>query len=294
MTNRKYYEDKTIILVDLNQVMISNVLQQINIGEELDEDFFRHMILNSLRSYRKKYGTKYGELMICCDDKNFWRRDKFPYYKAHRKKNRADSKHDWNAIFGVLNTMRDDLKEHFPYLVLHVENAEADDLIASMCHIEGKQLGGEPILIMSSDKDFIQLQKYSNVEQYSPMQKKFVRHHNPEAYIKEHIIKGDRGDGIPNFLSDDDTFVVGKRQKAISTKKLETWINQEPAEFCDEDMLRNWNRNNMLINLDLVPANIQDQVNDIYKNRETPDRSRLFNYFIKNKLKGLMDSLTDF
>jgi hypothetical protein len=275
--------------------MISNVLQQIGVVGELDQEYFRHMILNSLRYYRKKFGDKYGELVICCDDKNFWRRDKFPYYKAHRKKDRANSKHDWPAIFNVLNTMRDDLKEHFPYLVLHVENAEADDLIASMCHIEGKQLGGKPILILSSDKDFIQLQKYSNVEQYSPIQKKFVRHHNPVAYLNEHIIRGDKGDGIPNFLSDDDTFVVtDKRQKSISSAKLEHWINQEPAEFCGEQALLNWKRNNMLINLDLVPASIQEQVCDIYKNTETADRSRLFNYFIKNKLKGLMANLGDF
>jgi hypothetical protein len=283
-----------MILVDLNQVMISNILQQIGQSNELDEDLFRHFILNSIKSYRKKFGKEFGELVICCDDKNFWRKDLFPYYKAHRKKARSESIHDWDMIFKVLNKTRDDLKEFFPYIVIHIEHAEADDIIASMCHKYGRQLGGQPILILSSDKDFIQLQKYSNVQQYSTVQKKYVVHNNPSLYIKEHILKGDKGDGVPNFLSDDNTFVIGKRQRTISKKKLDVWVTLEPKDFCNEEMLRNWNRNNKLVNLDEIPNHIKDLTMEIYDSAKPPDRSKLFNYFMNNKLKGLMDSIGDF
>ena len=74
-------------------------------------------------------------------------------------------------------------------------------------------------MVLSGDKDFIQLQKYPFVSQYNPIQKKFMSGIDPKQYILEHVIKGDRSDGIPNFLSDDDTFVKNKRQRPLSKKE---------------------------------------------------------------------------
>jgi 5'-3' exonuclease len=288
-----------MILVDLNQVMISNLMMQIG-GKNvpIEEDLVRHMVLNSLRLYRRKFGEKFGELVICCDDKNYWRRDIFPYYKHHRKKDREKSGLDWHSIFSVLNGIRDDLKTDFPYKVLQVDRAEADDIIATLCHNFG-HLGvtnghGEPILILSSDKDFVQLQKYANVEQYSPVQKKFVNCSNPARYIHEHILKGDRGDGVPNFLSADDVFVVGKRQRPLATKKIDAWNGMEPEQFCDGEMLRGYKRNQQLVDLDYVPNEIQDKVLEIFNNYKLNGRDKIFNYFIKNKLKNLMDVIQEF
>jgi hypothetical protein len=298
-----------MILVDLNQVMISNLMQQIRFSpgglpekytasnvSMLDPDLIRHMILNSLRSYRAKFHKEYGELIICCDDKNYWRKDIFPYYKAHRKKDREKSGLDWNVIFGLLNDMRDDLKEYFPYKVIQIDRAEADDIIAAICWIHGSESMsyGEKILILSSDKDFVQLQRYGNVSQYSPMQKKMINHVNPSNYIREHILKGDRGDGIPNFLSDDDTFIQNKRQKPIRREKLEKWIHMNPEEFCNEEMLRGYRRNEALVDLSKIPDWIHGEVNDIYENYEEKDRSLLMNYFIRNKMKNLMEHIQEF
>jgi len=288
-----------MILVDLNQVMISNLMMQIG-GKNvpIDENLVRHMVLNSLRLYRQKFGEKYGELVICCDDKNYWRRDLFPYYKAHRKKDREKSGLDWHTIFEVLNGIRDDLKENFPYKVLQVDRAEADDIIASICHRFG-QLGvknesAESILILSSDKDFVQLQKYANVEQYSPMQKKFVTVANPARYIHEHILKGDRGDGVPNFISPDDVFVVGKRQKPLASKKIDAWNGMEPEDFCNEEMLRGYRRNQQLVDLDFVPEDIQEQVLEKFDDYKLIGRDKMFNYFIEKRLKNLMDVIQEF
>jgi len=289
-----------MILVDLNQVMISNLMQQIgfNKNAEIEEDLVRHMVLNSLRLYRRKFGEKYGELVICCDDKNYWRRDIFPYYKAHRKKDREESGLDWHMIFEVLNGIRDDLKSEFPYKVIQVERAEADDVIATLCHTYG-HLGitngsSEPILILSSDKDFVQLQKYANVEQYSPMQKKYVHCSNPARYVHEHILRGDRGDGVPNFVSSDDTFVVGKRQKPLSAKKVNAWNGIDPIQFCNEEMLRGYKRNQQLVDLDFVPENIQNEVLEKFDNYKLNGRDKIFNYFIKKKLKNLMEVIQEF
>jgi len=289
-----------MILVDLNQVMISNLMMQIG-GKKnvaVEEDLVRHMVLNSLRIYRTKFFKKYGELVICCDDKNYWRRELFPYYKIHRKKDRDESGLDWNMIFTVLNGIRDDIREKFPYKVIQIEHAEADDIIGSLCHRFG-HLGitngsAEPILILSSDKDFMQLQKYANVEQYSPMQKKFITCSNPARYMHEHILKGDRGDGVPNFLSDDDVFVNGKRQKPLATKKIDAWNGMRPEDYCDERMLRNYRRNQQLVDLDFIPEDIQNETNEIFDNYKLNERGKIFNYFIEKKMKNMMEVIGDF
>ena len=287
-----------MILLDYNQISISNLMVHMNKNAILDEDLVRHMVLNSIRLYKKRFGDKYGEVVICCDDKNYWRKDIFPYYKAHRKGDREKSPYDWNTIFECLNKIRDELKETFPYRVIRVERAEADDIIGTLCHEHGV-LGfmpgyAERILILSGDKDFSQLQKYANVEQYSPMTKKWIRVNNPERYLREHIMRGDRGDGIPNFLSNDACLVNGERQKPLSTRKLNDWVVSDVDDFCNDMMKRNYNRNEMLVNLDLVPQHIQDDVKDQYDKYEVPEKRGLLNYFIKNKLKLLTEHIGDF
>jgi hypothetical protein len=289
-----------MILVDLNQVMISNLMVQIGNKKNvlIEEDIVRHMVLNSLRMYRTKFQEEYGELVLCSDDRKYWRRDVFPYYKASRKKDRKESGLDWRAIFETINLIRDEIKENFPYKVLQVEGAEADDIIGALCHKYGILDNGngsfENILILSGDKDFVQLQKYKNVDQYSPIQKKFIRTSNPAAFVKEHIMKGDRGDGIPNFLSADNVFVIEKRQRPLTIKKLSTWVVMEPEEFCSETMLSGYKRNQQLVDLDFIPEWLQENILATYDKSTTRGRSKLFPYFINHRLRNLMDSIGDF
>jgi len=285
-----------MILVDMNQVTISNLMMQVvnQKDNEVNEDMVRHMVLNSLRSYRSKFFDEYGELVICYDGRNYWRREIFPFYKQNRKKNRESSDLDWDSIFKTLNKIREEIREIFPYKVLEVEHAEADDIIASLVFHTAKNPLPENILIISSDKDFFQLQTHSFVKQYSPTLKKFVSGSDPEEYIKVHILKGDRGDGIPNFLSPDNTFVDNLRQKPLGANKIDKLVVQEPKEFCNEEMLRNYQRNQRLIDLSFVPSDLQKIIVDQYKEVKCGNRSKLLNYFIKNRLKNLTESLSDF
>ena len=283
-----------MILIDLNQVMIANMMMQIgnHHNAQVDENMLRHMVLNSLRMNKRKFEGEFGELVICADDKNYWRRDFFPYYKAHRKKARDSSELDWSAIFNALNTVREELKEYFPYRVLQIERAEADDIIGTIVHKEGTILNtGEPIVILSSDKDYIQLHKYANVSQYDPSRKRWVKHSDPERYLFEHIIKGDAGDGIPNVLSPDDSFVMGKRQRPVTKKRLEEC---EDINSMDQEVIRNWHRNKRLVDLSEVNEDIKQKILEEYEKPNEKDRSQLFNYFVKNKLKMLMESINEF
>ena len=279
----------------MNQVTLSNLMVQLGGSKNVEPDFVRHMVLNSLRSYRSKFQGEFGELVLCYDNKTNWRRDYFPNYKHSRRKGRKESKLDWNNIFDTLHMIKDELIEFFPYKVLEVDNAEADDIIASVVfHVASEPKNYEKVLILSSDKDFIQLQKYNFVSQYSPMQKKYVNGIDPTTYIKEHILKGDRGDGVPNFLSPDNTFVDELRQKPMSKRKLETWIDLEPSDYCNEEMMRNYQRNRTLIDLSYIPDDIKEKCTQTFLDAPEGSRKHLLNYFIKKKLKSLMENIGDF
>lgn len=282
------------ILVDLNQVLISNLMQQIgnNPKVKLDENLIRHMVLNSLRSYVRQFRSKYGTMTLCCDNRRYWRREYFPFYKANRKKDRDKSGHDWPLIFDALNKIKEELRDNFPYRILDVDEAEADDIIGVL---SGRLSSSEEVLILSSDKDFAQLQKYPNVSQYSPILKRFIKTENPSAFIKEHIIRGDKGDGIPNFMSPDNTFVAGDRQKVINKKKLIDWIKKDPLDFCaDDSMLRGYKRNQTLVDLDYIPERIKEKIVMAYENSKPNPRQKMFNYFIEKRLRNLMEVIDEF
>ena len=284
-----------MIIVDLNQVMLSNLLMQLgnHTNAQIEENMVRHMILNSLRSYRSKFFSDYGELVIACDNTNYWRRKVFPYYKANRKKAQEKSDLDWKSVFECLNKIRAELKEFFPYKVIDIESAEADDVIGSLVREYGSEMNaGEPILIMSGDKDFIQLHKYANVKQYDPTRKKWISHNDPDQYLREHILKGDSSDGVPNVLSSDNCFVVGERQRPLTAKKLDHYLKVKPTEM-ETNIARNYFRNDQLINLNHTPEEIRVKVLDEYNNQKK-DRSKLLNYFIVNKLRNLTESIGDF
>jgi len=286
-----------MILVDMNQVTISNLMVQISQSKtkSVDENLVRHMVLNSLRGYRTKFGEAFGELVLTYDSKKYWRRDYFPNYKANRKKDRAKSDFDWNSIFQALNAIRDEIRETFPYKVVEVEGAEADDCIAAIVqHIAVTPTEFEHVLILSGDKDFIQLQKHHFVKQYSPVLKKFINGIDPSIYIREHVLKGDRSDGVPNFLSPDNTFVDELRQKPMSKKKIADWIESKPEDVFTEEMMRNYQRNKILIDLECIPEELVGRIMDAYQMPPKGNRSKLLNYFIQKRLKNLMNDIGDF
>ena len=279
-----------MIIMDMNQISLASLMMHLNMtkADEPDENLVRHMILNSIRMYRTMFKDEYGEIVLAYDSRHYWRRDIFPQYKMNRKKGREKDNFDWDSIFGLLNSIKSEFKEILPYKFLEVYGAEADDIIATLC----KEYKDQKTMIISGDKDFIQLQKYKNVSQYSPILKKMVNGHNPTTYIKEHILKGDSSDGVPNVLSPDHTFVEGLRQRPLSKKKIEAWIKSETG--MSDEVKRNYQRNHKLINLDNTPEDLQKSILDTFNEAPCGDRSKILTYFIENKLKELTDSIGDF
>ena len=275
----------------MNQIALANLMMnmKMNNNKTIDENMVRHMILNSIRMYRKEHHNEYGEVVLTWDSKHSWRRDYFPEYKASRRKGREESDLDWEDIFGTLNKIRNEIKQNFPYKYLEVFGAEADDIIGFLCE-ENKN---EKIMIISGDKDFIQLQKYPNVKQWSPITKKDVNGFNPTTYLKEHILRGDTSDGVPNVLSPDNTFTDGLRQRPLSRKKIQSWLIGGGSNWNDE-VKRNFQRNSTLIDLSRTPEELKNQIRLEYNNAPHGDRSKLLNYFMQNKLKELTENIGEF
>ena len=285
-----------MILVDLNQVLLAGLMAQIanQKNVKLEESLIRHMILNIIRSHLKNFRKEYGEVVLCSDNRKYWRKEFFPFYKAGRKKSRKNSDLDWHLIFDMLAKFKVELKENFPYKVIDVEGAEADDIIGTLVP---RHIMNENILIISSDGDFLQLQMYNgrskySVKQYNPTQKKFFISENPLDELKQKIITGDKGDGIPNILSPSDTFVREIRQKVMTEAKLTKFMSEHYTEY-DENSKIGFTRNQTLIDLRNIPGVIQSEI--INKYEETvPVKGKLLDYFIANKLFNLMEVIEEF
>ncbi len=281
-----------MILVDLNQVLLAGLMAQIaNHKGKLDESLIRHMVLNIIRNHIKNFRKEYGEIVLCCDNRKYWRKEFFPFYKASRKKNREKSDLDWHLIFDILAKLKQELKENFPYKVIDVEGAEADDIIGTLVPIYAPH---QKVLILSSDGDFLQLQMYGeNVKQYNPSQKKFVKSDNPLLELKEKIIRGDKGDGIPNIFSPSDCFVRDLRQKPITQKGIEKYLKENYGDWEDENAKVGFSRNQTLIDLRNIPGDIKEKIINTYEETK-PAKGKLLNYFIEHKLKNLMEVIEEF
>jgi len=292
-----------MIIIDYSQVVISTLMSEVGSRSdvEIQIELLRHMIINTIRSHKVKFQREYGDVVIACDSKKYWRKQYFPYYKANRKKAREDSGFNWAAIFDAINTLKEELRTFFPYKVIEIEGAEADDVIACLVkwsaeHDLTDALFPEPkpLLIISGDHDFNQLQKYKHVKQFSPVQKKFIKPDStPQRIILEHIIKGDKGDGIPNVLTSDDAIVQGERQRPVSSKKLEEWTSDPTSMPQDDNFKRNYQRNQTLVDFEFIPDHINQSIINSFVEYPIKDKSQILNYLIQHRMKQMIEHIEE-
>lgn len=298
------------ILVDFSQVFISNFMSQIGIDYDDDQidGLVRHMTLQTLLSYKKQFSQKYGELIVCVDGRNSWRKNRFIHYKANRKKRREEEKEKWDNLYQSLDKMVIELSDNFPYRIVKIDEAEADDIIAVLSKSLSKM--GKNVMIISSDKDFVQLHD-DNVKQFSPQKSEYIKVDNPSKFLKELVIRGDSVDGIPNIFSPEDILVTeGKRQKSIFAKKMVEWLDMPIKEICicedkkldqsDRDYItsrteKRFKQNLMLIDFKYIPKNVKCAIIEKYNNEKDKKSKKVdYRYFVANSLPTLMDRSTEF
>ena len=278
-----------MILVDLSQLLVASTFVSMKKGEtEVDIKRLRHLLLNSLSKYRRQYANEFGELVICCDGSLSWRKDVFPNYKIGRRTGREESPLDWNQIFGCFEQLKKELRETFPYKVLQINRAEADDIIGTL--VMERKFSSPKTMIISSDKDFIQLQRYHDVFQYSPVAKKLLNGVDPEEYLREHILRGDKSDGIPNVLSDDDCIVSGIRQVPMTKKLIKSWKHIPMPEEHKE----RFERNTTLVDLRYTPYDLQKEILEQFDAKELGSRDKIPANFTEHGLETLTKKIGDF
>ena len=276
-----------MILIDFTQTIIAGLMAQLKMnGGEVSEDMLRHMILNSVRNYQKKYAPDYGEIVLCTDSSHTWRKDFYPMYKANRKKTRDASDLDWKMLFDTLQVVKEEIRDNFPYRYMYVEQCEADDIIAILV-----KHAREKVMIVSGDKDFQQLHKYDYVKQWSPNLNKLITCDNPDLFLKEHILTGDKSDGIPNILSNDDCFVEGIRQTPLRKGIKDSYLRMTIEK--GDKYYRNYLRNQTLIDLEFIPQNIEDKILNEYENT-IPVKGKVFDYLRVHRLNELLNHVEDF
>lgn len=298
-----------MILLDYSQVCLSAILpfsKDLKKSDDEVRNLVRHVVLSNILGYKKKYSNEYGDIVICCDGREYWRKEVFPYYKGSRKKSRDNSDLNWKLIFDILSEMRQDLIDYFPYKVININRAEADDIIAILAEWsqnneliqEGMFEEPQKMMIISSDGDFLQLQKYNNVSQWSPNTKKLLKMSHRDLHEKyiTHIVKGDSGDGVPGILGDDDTIITeGKRTPRMSAKRLAEFIDQGKKACQNDTEIRNWDRNEQLISFNFIPIDIKESIiKEFVLSKPKRDSMKLMNYLMKHRCNLLLSELGNF
>lgn len=160
--------------------------------EEDDMSFIYHMELKSLFNVLKTYSNVY----ICKEGNNSlkWRKSVFSGYKENRKETKASDEY---KLFMSSLPKLEQVLEDLPVKILRADFAEADDIIHAM--VEKYHNDYDKILILSSDKDLVQLKNYygDNIDVYNMARKKYIDKN--KNIVLEKAIVGDASDGIPGI-----------------------------------------------------------------------------------------------
>lgn len=296
-----------MLLIDYSGVCIAHIMQ---FKDDLKEgrvnpeavNIIRHAILTGVKSYKKKF-SGYGPIVLACDGQRYWRKDVYPFYKIKRKSARDESSLDWKLIFDTMSELREDIKNHFPYKVIHVDSAEADDIIAVLAKYtqdhELKDVGlfeeKRPVMIISADHDFKQLQKYDNIKQWSPSQKSYVKSSNPTRDLIEKVITGDTGDGVPNICSQDDIFTVEGRQTPFRKSRIDDFVRRG-RDACKDDRERHgWDRNIKMIDFESIPEDVKSEIVRQYEDYIVKgDKMSVYNYLVSKRCRLLLNEIEEF
>lgn len=291
-----------MLLIDYSGVAVSAIMatlyKEIQQPPENLLDLVRHVVLNNLRSVVQK--GKGESVVVACDSKDYWRRDVFPQYKGSRSSNRTKSPIDWKVVYGCLDQIKQDIRDHFPYKVIEVPRAEADDVIAVLAVHAAKnttQQGlferAESAIIVSGDNDFEQLLIHEHIKLWNPRTKQWVKK-SPDTIREElalKILKGETSDGIMNVLSEDDCLVdPDKRQTTLRKKQIDLLLENVPPE-----LMTKYNRNKTMIDFSMIPEGIQNQIIQSYEHYEGKgSKSKVFHYLTQHKCIQLLDNISDF
>lgn len=291
---------KKVVLLDFSNIawatfhMNNKISKDKSLTPKQIKQHWKYLMLNGIQKVKVKHRP--NELVICFDSYS-WRKKFFPFYKARREMAKKKSGIDKTAFKESIDEIYADLIKYFPFKVVRVEWAEADDVIAALAkHISDR---GDQIIIASRDKDFKQLLT-SDIRLYDTVEGKFIKCEHPKTYLIKHVLMGDSGDDVPNVRSDDDVFITeGKRQKNCGAKGVEKMLADGLEETIKkEGLLANFRRNKKLIRLtkSTIPGRVWNGAIDCYESQEAKKGNYMLlaEYFGNNRMRRLQKSIDKF
>lgn len=272
---------KTRLLIDFSHLSIRNLFADREIINNPNPEFnlHRHQLITSLLFLIKKFNP--NEVVLGIDNKLNWRKKLYTDYKAHRKAKRDQDVFPWDAYYTYLEELIQDIKDNFPFKVIEQRYAECDDIIAILCKYS--PFSGENIVV-TSDKDFVQLLSLPHVKIYDPIKRKFMEEKQPKIFLEAKILMGDKSDNIPAIKPR----VGEKTAWKLANNKDELDALLHDAES-GKAYRKNYKLNRILIDFNSIPDVIKTKVlkqYDIYEMNEFGSLA-LTRFFKKLKLKKL-------
>jgi 5'-3' exonuclease len=242
---------------------------------EIEEDIglLAHKILNMILDISSQFGSsKQNPLVLAIDSKPTWRKAyyeehkmKFPEYKGTKddpeawrtyKGNRVkDPTIPWDKIYEMTDDVLEVLRQHSDFHVVTVPETEADDIIAVLAKECLAQ--GQTCWVVSSDKDFKQIQNEPYITIYDPMKKVFVPALNTKWYKEVHCMQGDTSDNILG---------IRPRMGEKTAEKLHSTLQQILAT--DPNARERYEFNSVLIDLDRIPDHLQENIRALWDKEE--------------------------
>lgn len=283
-----------MILIDYSNVAMSclAVGMRMESGNIMSQGF----LLGKIKAYNTKFRDVYGELVIANDHGGMtWRHAYYKHYKAHRVVKDPDEA--FIEMMQVRADMYKSLKEHSPYRCVSIRGAEGDDIGGVLARQPGRHM------LISADKDWTQICS-DTIKCYNPIKKEQID--NGPNYIDQLILSGDPGDGIPNFLSDDDTLVNKEKRQKPLTKKIKEQMYDAFDQYTEipdlnvkgvttEQMQKNYIRNQKLIDFRKIPKIIVKQIEDEFHSQEGKHKGKdLMTMILAMKASNYVSCLNDF
>jgi len=231
---------KPLIIVDFSHLFSRNLFVAINQakprikkGKYLTEDikpYFLHLLFNSLQYNKNKFK---GEMVLAFDSKGNWRKDFYKDYKGTRAKGKETTEIDWDGIHQIIEEVKTTIEENFPFKVLKIPKAEADDIGGVL----SKKFGNErKVVLITSDHDWLQNISHGKyVEMYDPIKMEYSDLTPEENEIIQtpagemskftaiHTLIGDSGDNVPNITFEtkfSDNFLAFLKENEIMSDSV--------------------------------------------------------------------------
>lgn len=308
-----------ILVIDGNNIVHKNFHTEKAKTDEI-ESAIDYAISKSLIDFKMFY-EKYepNTTIIAFDSGITWREiyTKSPdsitnkIYKANRTEKKTKKElREKKYLNSKIKELVEILQETKLY-ILQEKKIEADDFVGAICDMYKDEFDVE-IIVISSDKDYLQFLKYNNVRLVNPMKNGKKRtleewNNDVELMLFEKCIRGDSGDNVrssyprlrKNKLVEayyDDV----KRTNLMNHEFEETIYCKETNQYVDKTFKVGdiFKENQLLVRLDMQPDYIKKRIRKCIIKEMAEEKElnfiKFMRYVSQNSLGNLKSQITNF